>query len=245
MIERMMNGSPDRATSNQELIDKVDRELSLGKECLENIAKHQRGKVAEHTFIDDSSFQRDQYVNETPYTKRDLYILPRSMGKSTMAEEEARASGRQLGKYPDPIRLIDVNSKRELRIPGEAFPDGLVNPRVELCNMADQSANWGSSNTIGFIRVNGTEYPIISVDSIHSGLGMNDDDLLFQIAEEEYIESSYREPVIDSFSQLRPGYKGGNTPNLFKSMGPCSKVNPKDVAKRRAKNKAARKTKRK
>lgn len=237
--------------SNDRLMSRFQEDLTRNEECVRLMDKPKmRGNIAGKLALGDSSSGFapegwDRFVNETPYTKRDLYILPRSMGKSTMAEEEARASGRQLGKYPDPIRLIDVNSKRELRIPGEAFPDGLVNPRVELCNMADQSANWGSSNTIGFIRVNGTEYPIISVDSIHSGLGMNDDDLLFQIAEEEYIESSYREPVIDSFSQLRPGYKGGNTPNLFKSMGPCSKVNPKDVAKRRAKNKAVRKNKRK
>ena len=237
MIERKMSGSP----SNQELIDKVDRELALGKECLENIAKHQgcRDNVAQMTFIDDSPFQRDQYVNETPYTERDLYILPRSMG-----EKEAFIKGRQLGKYPDPIRLIDVSSKRELRIPGEAFPDGLINPSVELNIKDDQSANWGASSTIGFIRVNGVEYPITSVDSEYSGMGMNED-VLFQITEEELSEGSYREPILDSFRQLRPGYKGGNVPNLFKSMEPCSKVNPKDVAKRRAKNKAARKNKRK
>ena len=63
--------------------------------------------------------------------------------------------------------------------------------------------------------------------------------------EEEDLEGSYREPILDNFSKIRPGYKGGNTPNIFKSMEPCSKVNPKDVAKRRAKNKVARKTKRK
>ncbi len=237
MIERKMNGSPDRRASN--------RELALGNECLENIAKHQRGKIAEHTFIDDSPFQRDQYVNETPYTKHDLYILPRSMGKSVMTEEEALATRRRLGRYVDPIKVIDVNSKRELRIPGEAFPEGLINPSVELSIRDDQSANWGSSNTVGFIRVNGTEYPILSVDSMHPGTGMNDDDVLFQMTETEYSEGSYREPTLDAFSQLRSGYKGGNTPNIFKSMEPCSKVNPKDVAKRRAKNKATRKNKRK
>ena len=64
-------------------------------------------------------------------------------------------------------------------------------------------------------------------------------------SEEELSEGSYREPTLDAFSQLRSGYKGGNTPNLFKSCNPCSKVNPKDVAKRRAKNKATRKNKRK
>lgn len=213
MIERKMSGSP----SNQELIDKVDRELALGRECLANIAEHQkvRGNIADAVFIDDSPFQ-----------------------------EEALAKGRQLGKYPDPIRLIDVSSKRELRIPGEAFPDGLINPSVELNIKDDQSANWGSSSTIGYIRVNGVEYPITSVDSEYSGMGMNED-VLFQISEEELSEGSYREPILDSFSQLRPGYKGGNVPNLFKSMEPCSKVNPKDVAKRRAKNKAARRNKRK
>ena len=243
MIERKMSGSP----SNQELIDKVDRELSLGKECLENIAKHQgcRGNVAQMTFIDDSPFQRDQYVNETPYTKRDLYILPRSMGKTVGSEKEAFIKGRQLGKHPDPIRLIDVSSKRELRIPGEAFPDGLINPSVELSIKDDQPANWGSSSTIGFIRVNGVEYPIVGFESTSAGFGRNGDDVLWQEVEWDDCEGSYREPTLDAFSQLRPGYKGGNIPNLFNSCEPCSKVNPKDVAKRRAKNKAARKNKRK
>lgn len=217
MIERKMNGSPGRASS-QELVDRVDRELALGKECLENIANYQRGNVADHTFIDDSPFQRDQ-------------------------EGEALASGRRLGKYVDPIRVIDVNSKRELRIPGEAFPEGLINPSVELSIRDDQSSNWGSSNTIGFIRVNGTEYPILSVDSMHPGTGMNDD-VLLQIADEEYLEGSYREPVLDSFAQLRPGYKGGNVHNWMKDSNPCSKVNYNKVAKQRAKNKLARKQRR-
>lgn len=154
MIERMMNGSPGRASS-QELIDKVDEELALGRECLENIAKH----------------QRDQ-------------------------EEEA------------------------------------VNREV-------------ASNTVGFIRVNGVEYPIVGFESTSAGFGRNGDDVLFQMTETEYSEGSYREPTLDAFSKIRPGYKGGNTPNLFKSCDPCSKVNPKDVAKRRAKNKAARRNKRK
>ena len=61
----------------------------------------------------------------------------------------------------------------------------------------------------------------------------------------EEISWNLRDPTLNAFSQLRSGYKGGNTPNIFKSMEPCSKVNPKDVAKRRAKNKAARKNKRK
>ena len=176
---------------------------------------------------DEFGVPYSQYVSETPYV-----------------ESEALAIGRQLGEYPDPIRLIDVSSKRELRIPGEAFPDGLINPSVELSIEDDQPANWGSSSTIGFIRVNGVEYPITSVHSDHSGMGMNEG-VLFQIVEEEFLEGSYREPILDSFSQLRPGYKGGNVPNLFKSCEPCSKVNPKDVAKRRLKNKAARKNKRK
>lgn len=101
------------------------------------------------------------------------------------------------------------------------------------------------SNTIGFIRVNGVEYPIIGIESTTAGFGRNDDGDSWQAMEWEDCEGNYREPTLDSFSQLRPGYKGGNTPNLFKSCEPCSRVNPKDVAKRRAKNKAARKNKRK
>ena len=150
----MMNGSPGRASS-QELVDRVGEELALGRECLENIAKH----------------QRDQ-------------------------EEEA------------------VNRE-------------------------------AASNTVGFIRVNGVEYPIIGFESTSAGFGRNGDDVLWQEVEWDDCEGSYREPTLNSFSQLRPGYKGGNVPNLYKSCEPCSKVNPKDVAKRRAKNKAARKNKRK
>ena len=149
-------------------------------------------------------------------------------------------------KYPNPIRLIDVNSERELHIPAEAFPEGLVDPDVEVSLKKEFEFPKESSSTIGYIRVNGIEYPIISADSIAGGVvGNNDDDVLFQMTETEYSEGSYREPTLDAFSQLRSGYKGGNTPNLFKSCNPCSKVNPKDVAKRRAKNKATRKNKRK
>lgn len=243
MIERKMSGSP----SNQELIDKVDRELALGRECLANIAEHQRvrGNIADAVFIDDSPFQRAQYVNETPYTKRDLYILPRSMGKTVGGEKEAFIKGRQLGKYPDPIRLIDVSSKRELHIPAEAFPEGVANADVEISLEKNVEFPKEQSNTIGFIRVNGVEYPIVGFESTSAGFGRNGDDVLWQEVEWDDCEGSYREPTLDSFSQLRPGYKGGNIPNLLKSCNPCSRVNPKDVAKRRAKNKAARKNKRK
>ena len=174
---------------------------------------------------DEFGVPYSQYVSETPYV-----------------ESEALAIGRQLGEYPNPIRLIDVNSERELHIPAEAFPEGLVDPDVEVSLKKEFEFPKESSSTIGYIRVNGIEYPIISADSI---AGNDDDDVLFQMSETEYSEGSYREPTLDAFSQLRSGYKGGNTPNLFKSCNPCSKVNPKDVAKRRAKNKATRKNKRK
>ena len=176
---------------------------------------------------DEFGVPYSQYVSETPYV-----------------ESAALAKGRQLGKYPDTIRLIDVNSKRELHIPAEAFPEGFVNPKVEVSLKKEFEFPKEQSSMVGFIRVNGVEYSIISADNMADGLvGNNDDDVLLQVAELEYSEGSYREPTLDAFSQLRSGYKGGNTPNIFKSMEPCSKVNPKDVAKRRAKNKAARKNK--
>lgn len=178
---------------------------------------------------DEFGVPYSQYVSETPYV-----------------ESAALGLGRQLGKYPDPIRLIDVNSKRELHIPAEAFPEGLVNPKVEVSLKKEFEFPKEQSSMVGFIRVNGVEYPIISADNMADGLvGNNDDGVLLQVAELEYSVGSYREPTLDAFSQLRSGYKGGNTPNLFKSCEPCSKVNPKDVAKRRLKNKAARKNKRK
>ena len=148
-------------------------------------------------------------------------------------------------KYPNPMRLIDVNSERELHIPAGAFPEGLVDPDVEVSLKKEFEFPKESSSTIGFIRVNGVEYPIVGFESTSAGFGRNGDDVLFQMTETEYSEGSYREPTLDAFSQLRSGYKGGNTPNLFKSCNPCSKVNPKDVAKRRAKNKTTRKNKRK
>lgn len=177
---------------------------------------------------DEFGVPYSQYVSETPYV-----------------ESAALAKGRQLGKYPDPIRLIDVNSKRELHIPAEAFPEGLVNPKVEVSLEKDIEFPKEQYSTIGFIRVNGVEYPIVGIESTTPGFGRNGDDVLCQAMEWEDCEGSYREPTLDAFSQLRPGYKGGNTPNLFKSCEPCSRVNPKDVAKRRLKNKAARKNKRK
>ena len=148
-------------------------------------------------------------------------------------------------KYPNPIRLIDVNSERELHIPAEAFPEGVANADVEISLEKNVEFPKEQSSTIGFIRVNGVEYPIVGFESTSAGFGRNGDDVLWQEVEWDDCEGSYREPILDSFSQLRPGYKGGNTPNIFKSMEPCSKVNPKDVAKRRAKNKATRKNKRK
>ena len=167
---------------------------------MSEISNRCRGNIANMIFLDDAPFKTD--LNQ-------LYGLP----------------PRQLREYP--IRLIDVNSERELHIPAEAFPEGLVDPDVEVSLKKEFEFPKESSS--------------INADSITG----NDDDVLFQMTETEYSEGSYREPTLDAFSQLRSGYKGGNTPNLFKSCNPCSRVNPKDVAKRRAKNKATRKNKRK
>ena len=199
---------------------RVEEELALGEGILSEISNRCRGNIANMIFIDDAPFKTD--LNQ-------LYGLP----------------PRQLEEYPNPIRLIDVNSERELHIPAEAFPEGVANADVEISLEKNVEFPKEQSSTIGFIRVNGVEYPIVGFESTSAGFGRNDDDVLFQMSETEYSEGSYREPTLDAFSQLRSGYKGGNTPNLFKSMEPCSKVNPKDVAKRRAKNKAARKNKRK
>ena len=130
-------------------------------------------------------------------------------------------------------------------VESEAFAYGVANADVGISLEKDVEFVKEQSSTIGFIRVNGVEYPIVGIESTTAGFGRNDDDVLFQMSETEYSEGSYREPTLDAFSQLRSGYKGGNTPNLFKSCNPCSRVNPKDVAKRRAKNKATRKNKRK
>lgn len=195
---------------------RVEEELALGEGILSEISNRCRGNIANMIFIDDSPFKTD--LNQ-------LYGLP----------------PRQLEEYPNPIRLIDVNSERELHIPAE----GVANADVEISLEKNVEFPKEQSSTIGFIRVNGVEYPIVGFESTSAGFGRNGDDVLFQMTETEYSEGSYREPTLDAFSKIRPGYKGGNTPNLFKSCNPCSKVNPKDVAKRRAKNKATRKNKRK
>lgn len=226
----------------RDIQQQAQEELERGIALLQEIENHRRGNVEGFIATDEFGHPYTQYVSETPYTRREVQPLPRSMGKAVSIPDEAFVKGRQLGKYPDPIRLIDVNSKRELLIPAEAFPEGLNNSDVEVSLKDEFKSLKESSSTVGFIRVNGVEYPIISADRI----GIIEDEALLQGMNEEWLEEgSYREPTLDSFSQLRPGYKGGNTPNLFKRMEPCSKVNPKDVAKRRAKNKVARKTKRK
>ena len=203
-------------------------QLSLANSIEKDIALSQRGEVEGFIATDEFGVPYNQYVSETPY-----------------AESEAFVKGRQLGKYPDPIRLIDVNSERELHIPAEAFPEGVANADVEISLEKNVEFPKEQSSTIGFIRINGVEYPIVGFESTSAGFGRNGDDVLWQEVEWDDCEGSYREPTLDSFSQLRPGYKGGNTPNLFKSCNPRSRVNPKDVAKRRAKNKATRKNKRK
>ncbi len=230
----------------RDIQQQAQEELERGIAFLQEIENHRRGNVEGFIATDEFGNPYTQYVSETPYTRRDVRPLPRSMGKAVSIPDEAFVKGRQLGKYPDPIRIIDVNSKRELLIPAEAFPEGLNNSDVEVRLKDKFESPKESSSTVGFIRVNGVEYPIIEVYDAYKGLRGNSDlEVLAQEWEEEVSLGSYREPTLDSFSQLRPGYKGGNTPNLFKSCDPCSKVNPKDVAKRRAKKKAARKTKRK
>ncbi len=213
----------------RDIQQQAQEELERGIAFLQEIENHRRGNVEGFIATDEFGVPYSQYVSETPYV-----------------ESAALAKGRQLGKYPDPIRLIDINSKRELHIPAEAFPEGLINPDVEVRLKKDFEFPKEQSNTVGFIRVNGTEYPITGVYDAYTALKGNSDlEALVQEWEEEVSLGSYREPTLDAFSQLRPGYRGGNTPNLFKRCDPCSKVNPKDVAKRRAKNKVARKNKRK
>lgn len=229
----------------RDIQQQAQEELERGIALLQEIENQRRGNVEGFIATDEFGRPYTQYVSETPYTRREVQPLPRSMGKAVSIPDEAFVKGRQLGKYPDPIRIIDVNSKRELHIPAEAFPEGLINPEVEVSLEKNVEFPKEQSSTIGFIRVNGVEYPIVGFESTSAGFGRNGDDVLWQEVEWDDCEGSYREPTLDSFSQLRPGYKGGNTPNLLKRCNPCSKVNPKDVAKRRAKNKAARKTKRK
>ena len=106
-------------------------------------------------------------------------------------------------RYPNPIRLIDVNSERELHIPAEAFPEGLVDPDVEVSLKKEFEFPKEQSSTIGFIRVNGVEYPIVGFESTSAGFGRNGDDVLWQEVEWDDCEGSYREPTLDSFSQFK------------------------------------------
>lgn len=157
---------------------------------------------------------------------------------------------RMMNGSPSNQELIDevkgFIATDEFGVPYSQYVSETPYVESEALAIGRQLEEYPDPNTVGFIRINGVEYPINGVDDSYNVLRGNSDlEALVQEWEEEVSLGSYREPILDSFSQLRPGYKGGNVPNLFKSMEPCSKVNPKDVAKRRAKNKAARKNKRK
>ena len=150
---------------------------------------------------------------------------------------------RKMNGSPSNQELIDkvegFIATDEFGVPYSQYVSETPYVESEALAIGRQLGEYPDPNTVGFIRINGVEYPINVLR------GNSDLEALVQEWEEEVSLGSYREPTLDAFSQLRPGYRGGNTPNLFKSCEPCSKVNPKDVAKRRAKNKAARKNKRK
>ena len=157
---------------------------------------------------------------------------------------------RMMNGSPSNQELIDMVegfiATDEFGVPYSQYVSETPYVESEALAKGKQLGEYPDPNTVGFIRINGVEYPINGVDDSYNVLRGNSDlEALVQEWEEEVSLGSYREPTLDAFSQLRPGYKGGNIPNLFKSCEPCSKVNPKDVAKRRAKNKAARKNKRK
>ena len=157
---------------------------------------------------------------------------------------------RMMNGSPSNQELIDMVegfiATDEFGVPYSQYVSETPYVESEALAIGRQLGEHPDPNTVGFIRINGVEYPINGVDDSYNVLRGNSDlEALVQEWEEEVSLGSYREPTLDAFSQLRPGYKGGNIPNLFNSCEPCSKVNPKDVAKRRAKNKAARKNKRK
>lgn len=213
---------------------KVEEELALGDNILKEIAKHRRGASANMAFIDDSPFKTDL---------KQLYVLPRRQLSKNNPLDMAFAYGRQLGKYPNPVQLINANIGAVIHIPVELFPEGNIN-NVEIkmkTNDMPEEIEQGYA-FYGYMQIGEHYFPMIQKDNSES---LEGEDVLWQAMEWEDCEGSFREPTLDSFSQLRPGYKGGNIPNIFKSMEPCSRINPKDVAKRRAKNKAARKNKRK
>ena len=157
---------------------------------------------------------------------------------------------RKMSGSPSNQELIDMVegfiATDEFGVPYSQYVSETPYVESEALAIGRQLGEHPDPNTVGFIRINGVEYPINGVDDSYNVLRGNSDlEALVQEWEEEVSLGNYREPTLDAFSQLRPGYKGGNVPNLYKSCEPCSKVNPKDVAKRRAKNKAARKNKRK
>ena len=158
---------------------------------------------------------------------------------------------RMMNGSPSNQELIDIVDEGfiatdEFGVPYSQYVSETPYVESEALAIGRQLEEYPDPNTVGFIRINGVEYPINGVDDSYNVLRGNSDlEALVQEWEEEVSLGSYREPTLDAFSQLRPGYKGGNIPNLFKSCEPCSRVNPKDVAKRRAKNEAVRKNKRK
>ena len=252
----------------RDIRQEAQEELERGIAFLQEIENHRRGNVEGFIATDEFGNPYTQYVAETPYVKREIRVLPRSMGKTVSILDEVFVMGRQFGKNIPPFSLMGTagcfgpyitvvadDKTYIVSLPINEVPSELRGRLTEIEFFDDEFVEVSELSRVKMPagklgdKLTKTISSLLNITGaksfyLHGGRS-EDSDLLFQMTEIEYSEGSYREPTLDSFSQLRPGYRGGNTPNLFKSCNPCSKVNPKDVAKRRAKNKAARKTKRK
>ena len=177
---------------------------------------------------------RDEYLAETPYIERKFAGSPsqlRGQLECQLAIDDAgfvNEGSRDLKDHYLVNNLRTALSQYSNVIVGEA---------------AEQTRN--CSEVIRIV-VNGVEVPVAIVDTVASGrMGNSWDDALEGIEEWELSAGSTVMPDDDSYKQLRPGYKGGNVCSFMNDRGPCSTVNYDKVAKRRAKNKVARKNRKK
>lgn len=177
---------------------------------------------------------RDEYVAHTPYVERKFVGTPSQL----RGQLECQLAIDDAGFVNEGSRdLKDHYLLNNLRTALSQYSNVIVG------EAAEQATN---CSEVTRIFVNGVEVPIAIVDSYSQGRMGNDwDDILEGVEEWELSAGNTVLPDDDSYKQLRPGYKGGNVCSFMNDRGPCATINYDKVAKRRAKNKAARKNRKK
>lgn len=177
---------------------------------------------------------RDEYVAHTPYVERKFAGTPSQL----RGQLECQLAIDDAGFVNEGSRdLKDHYLLNNLRTALSQYSNVIVG------EAAEQATN---CSEVIRIFVNGVEVPVAIVDSCAQGRMGNDwDDILEGVEEWELSAGNKVLPVDDSYKQLRPGYKGGNVCSFMNDRGPCATINYDKIAKRRAKNKAARKNRKK